>query len=170
MKTISITATLFIILFALLQEVSLVASRFWLAHWTRVESQSSNETSHTVLIGIYAATGLCQGLCIWILVLLLALASYNASSRLHSQLLDTVIHCPMSFFDTTPSGRILNRFTKDINNLDYQIPKNLTSLLVDGMAIVGIVYVVSFVTPFALIFFAIIFAVYFIVQVRHYLL
>ena len=130
-----------------------------------MESSDSAPKSHNRFIEIYAAIGFGQGLCIWLLVFFLALASYNASTRLHVQLLDTVIHCPMSFFDTTPSGRIFNRFTKDINNLDYQIPQNLMSLLVDGMAIAGVIYVMSFVTPYALIFFAVFFVVYFTLQV-----
>ena len=140
-------------------------SKFWLVHWTHIESSKSTLKPHSFLIGIYASIGFSQGLCIWILVFSLALASYNASDRLHFQLLDVVIHCPMSFFDTTPSGRIFNRFTKDINNLDYQIPQNLMSLLVDGMAIAGVIYVMSFVTPYALIFFACFFVIYFTIQV-----
>ena len=168
-KAVGSIAVFFIMLFAFLQETSLVALRFWLVHWINIESHTSVKESSTkslgYLIGVYGALGLCQGFCIWVLVLLITIASYNASKRLHSQLLDTVVHCPMSFFETTPSGRILNRFTKDINNLDYQIPQNLSSLLVGGMAIVGVIYVVSFVTPFALIFFAVIAVVYFVIQV-----
>ena len=46
----------------------------------------------------------------------------QASRRLHSSMLRRVIHLPMRFFDTNPSGRILNRFSKDIGFLDEQLP------------------------------------------------
>ena len=45
----------------------------------------------------------------------------QASRRLHNRMLHRVMHCTMHFFDTNPSGRILNRFSKDIGFLDEQL-------------------------------------------------
>ena len=33
-----------------------------------------------------------------------------------------VLHAPMSFFDTNPKGRVVNRFAKDVDLIDRQIP------------------------------------------------
>ena len=52
--------------------------------------------------------GLCKGFS-------MALALLSGSSRLHGRMLDRVMRCPMSFFDTTPAGRIINRFSKDMD-------------------------------------------------------
>lgn len=41
--------------------------------------------------------------------------SLNAASRLHSRMFNSVIRGTIQFFDTTPSGRILNRFSKDMD-------------------------------------------------------
>ena len=46
----------------------------------------------------------------------------QASRRLHNSMLRSVVHLPMRFFDTNPSGRIVNRFSKDIGFLDEQLP------------------------------------------------
>ena len=46
----------------------------------------------------------------------------QAGRRLHNRMLRRLIHTPMHFFDTNPSGRILNRFAKDIGFLDEQLP------------------------------------------------
>ena len=42
-------------------------------------------------------------------------ATLKAASNLHNGLFVNIIHNPMSFFDTTPSGQILNRFSKDLD-------------------------------------------------------
>ena len=46
----------------------------------------------------------------------------QASRRLHNRMLNRLVHTPMRFFDTNPSGRILNRFSKDVGFLDEQLP------------------------------------------------
>ena len=52
-----------------------------------------------------------------------------ASKLIHHVLLDGVMHSPMSFFDTNPLGRIINRFSADIDTVDNQIPGQLVSSL-----------------------------------------
>ena len=47
----------------------------------------------------------------------------QASRRLHNRMLRRLVHTPMHFFDTNPSGRILNRFSKDLGFMDEQLPK-----------------------------------------------
>jgi len=61
--------------------------------------------------------------------LYLALGTLQAAKHLHSQMLCHVLMNPLSFFDTTPTGRILNRFNKDIDTLDNTIPYNIRAWL-----------------------------------------
>lgn len=51
----------------------------------------------------------------------LILGGLNASRKLHARLLERVMRLPMSFFDSQPSGRLLNRFTKDTEAVDTEI-------------------------------------------------
>ena len=46
----------------------------------------------------------------------------SASRSLHADMLRQMLHCPMSFYDTTPIGRIVNRFSKDIDIVDNALP------------------------------------------------
>jgi ABC-type multidrug transport system fused ATPase/permease subunit len=77
------------------------------------EEIPSDMLSWTAKINLYFAAG-----AIMILVFSLATASARASSILHKDLLQRVVRCPMSFFDSTPMGRILNRFTADMDAVD----------------------------------------------------
>ena len=65
-------------------------------------------------MGIYAALGVSLALGFFFMGLIFALITYYASRNLHQGALNRVMHAPMSFFETTPLGRILNRFAKGI--------------------------------------------------------
>lgn len=45
----------------------------------------------------------------------------RASSHMHDTVFVKVFRSPMSFFDTTPTGRVLNRFSKDLDEGGFQI-------------------------------------------------
>ncbi|RMX50857.1 hypothetical protein pdam_00017257 [Pocillopora damicornis] len=49
----------------------------------------------------------------------------KSSSHLHDKVFHKVCRAPMAFFDTTPTGRILNRFSKDLDEIDIHLPFNV---------------------------------------------
>jgi len=53
----------------------------------------------------------------------------KASSSLHNTVLEKIFHAPIHFFDTTPVGRIMNRLSKDIDEIDNFLPKNVANCL-----------------------------------------
>ncbi len=66
-------------------------------------------------LGVYASIAIVSCLAMFVAVILMALASCRASEIMHKSLLLNILGSPMSFFDTTPLGRILNRFGKVIS-------------------------------------------------------
>lgn len=99
-------------------------------------------------------------------MLLKAFGAREASSELHSLLLSTVLRLPMVFFDTTPIGRIVNRFGKDIDTLDINIPSNMEWFLNCLLKMLGTVVVIGMVTPFVLVTAIPLVVVYFLLQVQ----
>ncbi len=65
---------------------------------------------------------LLSGLTVYCGALLLAYGGVRACGRLHQRLLTRVMLLPMSFHDTTPTGRLMNRFSKDTDLTDIRIP------------------------------------------------
>lgn len=53
---------------------------------------------------------------------MMAIGTLKSAAVLHQRMLARILKAPMSFFDTTPVGRIVNRFAKDIDVLDNTIP------------------------------------------------
>lgn len=47
----------------------------------------------------------------------------RSSIRLHNKMFSDILHATMRFFDTNPSGRILNRFSKDMGVIDEILPR-----------------------------------------------
>jgi ABC-type multidrug transport system fused ATPase/permease subunit len=66
------------------------------------------------------------------------LRTIAASRTLHDNLLHTTVRCPISFFDTTPSGRIINRFSQDMESVDAMLPLYIENTLFCVMSILGV--------------------------------
>lgn len=72
-------------------------------------------------LSVYGVLGLLQAIFIMLSAIILSVGTLNAASKLHGTMLERILRSPMSFFDTTPLGRILNRFSKDIDIVDVSI-------------------------------------------------
>ncbi|KAF9308629.1 Multidrug resistance-associated protein 1 [Podila horticola] len=70
-----------------------------------------------------------------------------ASERMHQELLEKILRLPMAFFDTTPLGRILNRFSADIATVDTRIPNKLMDILLYVISVASTLLLVVFTTP-----------------------
>ncbi|KAF9999779.1 hypothetical protein BGZ79_006630 [Entomortierella chlamydospora] len=83
-----------------------------------------------------------------------------ASRTLHQQLLRKITRAKVRFFDTTPIGRIVNRFSSDISTIDEDVSNNLQGLFSSFVTIVGIIFIISVNMPLFLVAGVFIVAIY----------
>ncbi|KAM6159982.1 ATP-binding cassette sub-family C member 12 isoform 2-T2 [Erethizon dorsatum] len=74
-----------------------------------------------------------------------------ASSSLHDRVFDKILKSPMSFFDTTPTGRLMNRFSKDMDELDVRLPFHAENFLQQFFMVVFILVIFAIVFPAVLL-------------------
>lgn len=109
---------------ALLIFILLVASQganimtsLWLSWWT----SDKYNLSDGVYMGIYAGLGAAQALLMFMFMITLTIVGTSASKAMLRDAITRVLRAPMSFFDTTPLGRITNRFSRDVDVLDNSL-------------------------------------------------
>lgn len=88
-------------------------------------------------LSIYGFIGLTIVLLNSIKVFFLFWASIVGSRSIFASLLAAVVRAPLRWFDITPSGRILNRFTSDIGVVDGDLPAHLSFILNNGLALLS---------------------------------
>uniref|UniRef100_A0A8C4UAW6 Canalicular multispecific organic anion transporter 1 n=1 Tax=Falco tinnunculus TaxID=100819 RepID=A0A8C4UAW6_FALTI len=134
------------------QYVAFVGTNLWLSAWTDDAQRYLNQTypveQRDLRIGVFGALGVSQALFLLFATILSAHGAMRASRVMHQQLLGNILRVPMSFFDTTPTGRIVNRFAKDIFTIDETIPMSFRSWLSCFMAIISTLLMISLATPF----------------------
>uniref|UniRef100_A0A8C8R4R5 Canalicular multispecific organic anion transporter 1 n=1 Tax=Pelusios castaneus TaxID=367368 RepID=A0A8C8R4R5_9SAUR len=134
------------------QYTALVGSSLWLSDWTNDSLRYWNQTypasQRDMRVGIFGALGVAQALFLLAGSLLAARGAVRASQVLHRQLLSNILRVPMSFFDTTPTGRIINRFAKDIFTVDETIPMSFRSWLMCFIGIISTLLMICLATPY----------------------
>uniref|UniRef100_A0A096MCS0 ATP-binding cassette, sub-family C (CFTR/MRP), member 9 n=1 Tax=Poecilia formosa TaxID=48698 RepID=A0A096MCS0_POEFO len=140
----------------LLKHSVIVAIDYCLALWTSTNSINSTDVSpqpeqnvyylHVFFVLCAAGITLCL-----ITSLSVEFLGLSAATNLHHNLLNKIIHAPIRFFDVTPLGQILNRFSADTNIIDQHIPPTLESLTRSTLLCLSAIGVMASITPIFLV-------------------
>ena len=144
-----------------------IGASVWLSKWAAdgTDNRTANDSDlRDLRIGVYGALGTCEALFTLASNTLIFFAILRASALIHNMMLDRIMRSPMSFFDTTPTGRLLNRFTKDIDVLDTNMRMNLRQILNSVLKTTVTVIILLMQTPYFLVAFLPLMLVYTFVQ------
>jgi ATP-binding cassette subfamily C (CFTR/MRP) protein 1 len=144
-----IVGVLIIAMFYIVEIISMCAS-WWLSFWSQHQN-SSNGSSPWFYLGIYALINLGIILVGLVREIYVRLRALDASRELFHELLSAVLYAPMSFFDTTPLGRIINRFSKDVYTVDAQLPYTVRGYVGTIARVTCILFYIVLITPLFLL-------------------
>lgn len=140
----------FVLLSVLMMQVSRNLTDGWLAHWV---SNADRNASITAVDGTnpylqtYTTLALSNSVLTLIRSFLFAYAGIKAAKKIHEKLLDSVFQTKIQFFDVTPLGRILNRFSSDTYTIDDTLPFILNILLAQVFGLLGSICISLFALP-----------------------
>lgn len=168
-KNSNLIAVLIYLVILISAQTAQIGGSLWLKQWAEVNQDYCGNPQVGKYIGIYFAFGIggaalvvVQTLILWIF------CSIEASRKLHERMAYAIFRSPMSFFETTPSGRILNRFSSDIYRVDEVLARTFNMLFVNSARAFYTLVLVVVSTPIFVVLIIPLSAVYLYIQ-RYYL-
>uniref|UniRef100_A0A8C0FAY3 Multidrug resistance-associated protein 1 n=1 Tax=Bubo bubo TaxID=30461 RepID=A0A8C0FAY3_BUBBB len=155
MKAIGLFISFLSIFLFMCNHIASLASNYWLSLWTDDPVINGTQQYTNVRLGVYGALGISQGL--------LGLTYFKISCfRMFLMLLVTL--SPMSFFERTPSGNLVNRFSKEIDTIDSTIPPIIKMFMGSTFNVIGACIIILLATPIAAVIIPPLGLVYLLVQ------
>uniref|UniRef100_A0A672QTY4 Multidrug resistance-associated protein 1 n=1 Tax=Sinocyclocheilus grahami TaxID=75366 RepID=A0A672QTY4_SINGR len=166
MKAIGLPLSIFSIFLFFCHHLSSLGSNYWLSLWTDDPVINNTQPNSEMRLGVYGALGLTQGdlrdmFCYSVAV---SVGGILASRYLHQTMLYNVLRSPMSFFERTPSGNLVNRFAKETDTIDSVIPSIIKMFMGSMFNVLGSCAVILIATPLVAIIIPPLGLLYFFVQ------
>jgi ABC-type multidrug transport system fused ATPase/permease subunit len=125
-----------------------VINSYWLVWWRE------NEFDHEpgFYMGVYAALGIAQAITTFLMGAISGIFTYYAARNLHADAIKRILYAPLNtFFDVQPKGRILNRFTKDMDTIDNLLPDSARMAIATLGTVVGAIILITVLTHYFII-------------------
>ncbi|KAH7046339.1 P-loop containing nucleoside triphosphate hydrolase protein [Linnemannia elongata] len=126
-----------------------ISTNFWLRYWITSDEREGEEDrpAYFYLVGYASLVLLFLVVDVTVNYMANVVCGIRSARILYNGLLTRVLRYPMSTFDTTPMGRIVNRFSSDVAAIDSNLPEQLPGLLGFASSVVGIICVIGYSTP-----------------------
>ncbi|KAF9193533.1 hypothetical protein BGZ51_003088 [Haplosporangium sp. Z 767] len=150
-KAISLHNAIICLFLYALSQACQISTNFWLRYWVKADDRGDDRSTmfficgYALLIAAYLMADVAVN------YMANVVCSIQGAKALHERLLARVLRMPMSFFDTTPMGRIINIFSSDMSAVDSQLPEHLPGLLGFISTGCGILIVIGYSIPMSLL-------------------
>lgn len=173
------------VLFALYitAQILFISQSWWIRHWVNdtnvrinapgfamdtlplkgMTDSSKNKHNAFYYLTVYFLIGIIQAMLGGFKTMMTFLSGMRASRKIFNNLLDLVLHAQIRFFDVTPVGRIMNRFSKDIEGVDQELIPYLEVTIFCLIQCASIIFLITVITPRFLTVAVIVFVLYFFV-------
>ncbi|XP_077982708.1 ATP-binding cassette sub-family C member 9-like [Glandiceps talaboti] len=169
-KAMRISLVVLILFLFSTRTASKIWTDFWLSDWSESAAAIDNETTQADLdeqldyyLKGYAWLSISYIVLTGFASIAQTLASILAAKRLHIGLIRNIIKAPMRFFDTTPVGRVLNRFSNDTQTIDQRLWQTISQMCISGFHLLSAIVVNVVVVPIFAVFFIPIFIAFAVV-------
>lgn len=152
--------------FMFLTNLFLFLEKWWLKVWADA-GEDANGPAHTLLfyVGFYGAISmLASSFAVIRSICMTQFSSIKASRKLHDNMAHAVLRAPMQFFETTPLGRITNRFASDVSTVDQGLQYILSFFFRNLLYYVTTVIVLTYTMPSFFLLNAILVCIYYYYQ------
>ncbi|VVC32363.1 Hypothetical protein CINCED_3A001687 [Cinara cedri] len=172
----SVFKILFLLFICIFTQMLSTGGDYWISYWVNLEDHVFRNTGYisTTFSGPINNESLSDSLLWWsvsrklcievyvsinimvlvvILIRCIVFVSFftKSSMNLHNSMFDSITRASMLFFSSNSSGRILNRFTKDIGAIDERLPTPLINFINIGLSLIGTLVVVGIINVYLLI-------------------
>ncbi|XP_023634190.1 ABC transporter C family member 13 isoform X2 [Capsella rubella] len=137
--------TIVILVSAVLMQASRNGNDLWLSYWVDKTGRGVSHYSTSFYLMVLCIFCIINSILTLVRAFSFAFGGLKAAARVHNALISNLINAPIQFFDQTPSGRILNRFSSDLYTIDDSLPFILNILLANFVGLLGIIVVLSYV-------------------------
>ncbi|XP_056257731.1 multidrug resistance-associated protein 1 [Seriola aureovittata] len=164
LKAIGVLLSCISLLLFLAHHLVSLFSNYWLSLWTDDPVVNGTQPNRLMRLGVYGGLGLSQGVAVFGYSLSMSIGGILASRVLHQSMLYDVLRSPMSFFERTPSGNLVNRFAKEMDTIDSMIPVIIKMFMGSMFNVLGACVIILVATPLVAIIIPFLGLLYFFVQ------
>ncbi|KAL5035647.1 hypothetical protein RTP6_003309 [Batrachochytrium dendrobatidis] len=154
-----------LVIMLVLVQGSRVGNDFWLVIWTNKSVPAF--VSNSQYVGVYWAWGIFQAIATYLFGVFFAYQGTRAARVLHEGAITRVIKAPVFFFDTTPLGRIINRFSKDQDGIDNALMNSFRMFIQTLSSTISVFILIIYATPLFTVALVPVLAAYYVLQLYY---
>ncbi|KAJ1599986.1 hypothetical protein NDA14_006518 [Ustilago hordei] len=147
-KSCSVLGVVLYLLANVLSQVMTVSRDVVLKQWGKANETGGDASTTRFYLTIYGVVGILASICICIAPFILWTWLVISSARkFHDSMFDAVLRSPLQWFETTPTGRLLNLFSRDVNVIDEVLPRVIHGLIRTMVVVLGVLCIVAYSVP-----------------------